>query len=366
MSSEPTSKLIRQIRAALASATPLIGIQTPDPAATFEAINAILPQKSPVVTWDICRGFKGVNTLGDKSLSAAGVDKPSEYTNPAEAFAIATKFAMDTVLFAYNLHNLLTDPSGFSIQVVQALWNLRDVNKTNGSCLIGFGPEFKLPIDLQQDIIIFDEPLPGDDERQSIIEEQVESAKDRLKGFAAPDADVIRAAVDATRGMSTFMVEQTVAMSLISRRLDVEQLRERTRKIISTQQGLNIFTGSESFATIGGCGNVKDYVGRLLRNSPPGAIIFIDEIEKALAGVSGDTSGVSQEMLGALLTWMQDDNVSGCIFIGPPGCAKSAIAKGAGKEGGIETIEFDISGMKGSLVGESGRNMRNAIKTVRA
>jgi hypothetical protein len=52
------------------------------------------------------------------------------------------------------------------------------------------------------------------------------------------------------------------------------------------------------------------------------------EIEKALAGSGGsDTSGVSQGMLGALLTFMQDEGATGCIFIGPPGAAKSAPSK---------------------------------------
>lgn len=83
-------------------------------------------------------------------------------------------------------------------------------------------------------------------------------------------------------------------------------------------------------------------------------------------GGSADTSGVSQSLLGTLLSWMQDKRVNGCIFVGPPGAAKSAVAKSAGNEAGAPTVEFDLGGMKKSLVGESEQNLRLALKTADA
>ena len=82
--------------------------------------------------------------------------------------------------------------------------------------------------------------------------------------------------------------------------------------------------------------------------TPPRAVVFVDEIEKALAGASGDTSGVSQSFLGTLLSFMQDQEAQGCLFLGPPGAAKSAVAKAAGTTAGIPTIAFDLSSMKAS------------------
>jgi SpoVK/Ycf46/Vps4 family AAA+-type ATPase len=71
-------------------------------------------------------------------------------------------------------------------------------------------------------------------------------------------------------------------------------------------------------------------------------------------------------MLGTMLTWMQDKQVTGMLLVGPPGAAKSAFAKSLGNTAGVPTIAFDFSGMKGSLVGESGRNLRQALKVVDA
>ena len=83
-----------------------------------------------------------------------------------------------------------------------------------------------------------------------------------------------------------------------------------------------------------------------------------------MAGAGSDTSGVATDMHGALLTWMQDHHANGSIFIGPPGAAKSVLAKAAGNAGGIPTIAFDLGAMKSSLVGESGARLRNSLKVI--
>jgi AAA+ superfamily predicted ATPase len=56
----------------------------------------------------------------------------------------------------------------------------------------------------------------------------------------------------------------------------------------------------------------------------------------------------------------------GMIFIGPAGCAKSAIAKACGNETKRPTICLDFSGLKGSYVGESEGNLRSALKVIDA
>ena len=92
----------------------------------------------------------------------------------------------------------------------------------------------------------------------------------------------------------------------------------------------------------------------------------IEEIEKAFAGTGTDLSGVKTEMTGTMLTWMQDREADGCIFIGPPDAAKSAIAKATENTAGIPTIAFDLAAMQSSLVGASGDRLRTALKIVDA
>jgi SpoVK/Ycf46/Vps4 family AAA+-type ATPase len=77
-------------------------------------------------------------------------------------------------------------------------------------------------------------------------------------------------------------------------------------------------------------------------------------------------SGVTQDQLGILLSYMQDQAAAGMIFVGPPGAAKSAVAKAAGNEAGIPTIQLDLGAAKGSLVGQSELQIRNALKVITA
>ncbi len=95
-------------------------------------------------------------------------------------------------------------------------------------------------------------------------------------------------------------------------------------------------------------------------------IVFVDEIEKAFAGSGTDTSGVKTEMTGTMLSWMQDRGADGVIFIGPPGAAKSAVAKAAGATASVPTVAFDLAAMQSSLVGGSGERLRAALQVVDA
>ena len=145
-------------------------------------------------------------------------------------------------------------------------------------------------------------------------------------------------------------------MSLSETGLDVLGLWDRKRQIIGQTPGLSVWRGGETFDAIGGVEEVKKYMRAITKGkNPPRVIVFIDEIEKAFAGMGTDTSGVKTEMTGTLLTWMQDNKARGVIFIGPPGAAKSVVAKAAGNDAGIPTVYFDLSAMQDSLVGKIGR-----------
>ena len=361
-------KLVRDFKAARRVSTPIIGVQTPDMAATIDTlVKAANGGANPpaCLTWDLVRGLLWVNENGAtelaRTLASKGIDAATT-GNPVEALTIAQSLPAGSILFFMNAQRVYQE-----LSVLQAIWNLRDTFKLNRRMLVLLGPALRMPPELEGDVIVLDEPLPSPDECSTLIVKQYENAD-----LKPPTKDVLDKATDAVMGLPQFAVEQITAMSLSKAKqgVDLDLLWDRKRTAIAQTPGLSVWQGGESYDAIGGCGNIKRFLDRLIAGrSAFNAVVFIDEIEKAMAGSSGpagDSSGTSQDQLMQLLTFMQDKRTPGMIFIGHPGVAKSQVAKATGNKAGVPTIQMDLGGMKASLVGQSEERIRQALKVVDA
>ena len=354
---------VETLKAALRVSTPLVAVRTPDPAGTVETVLGVLNGKgdeTPVLHWDVMRGLAGLNEAGKSEARRVldGGDPAITSVRPSDALTLAEKLGQDAILFFANGQRFFTDAV-----VAQGIWNLRDSFKAKG-CMLALlmASGSTLPPELAEDVFLMDEPLPSAEDLGRIVASTFSSA-----GLPEPDTEVSGKAIDAVIGLAAFPAEQALAMSVTKNGLDMAGLWERKRQIIEQTPGLGVWRGGETFDQIGGVENVKAFLRAVIAGAePPRVVVFIDEIEKHLAGTGTDLSGVKTEMTGALLTWMQDRRADGCIFIGPPGAAKSAVAKATGNTAGIPTIAFDLAGMQSSLVGASGDRLRTALKVVDA
>ncbi len=362
---------IEQFKAARKASVPLIGVRTPDPAATIESIVGTVnvnadgqPNGLVVMVWDLARGLQAATEQGKPVVMAISQgEEPGMLTNPVEMLNRAyKKMPEKSMLFLLNWHSGLTEPS-----FIQAVWNGRDQLKQSGATLVLLCPDVRLPIELAQDVMMLDEPLPTAEDLAEIVKETYTAAK-----LPEPEKSIVGKATDAIRGLMAFSAEQVCAVCLAKDKagkwnLDMDSLWETKRRTLEQTPGLGVWRGKERFSMIGGLVNIKNYAMAVLKGRRKiGVILFMDEIEKMVAGAQGDLSGTSQEMLGTFLSWMQDKNVIGILLVGVPGTGKSLLAKACGNEVGVLTITYDISAMKGSLVGESGLNMRMANKVVDA
>lgn len=352
------------------AAVPLLAIQTADPA---EIIKLALKEATvedgcyPVLSWDCIHGITALNETGLplEALLNNNMEPAVSTSNPVEALRSLERLKAETsadkaIVVALGLGDILSDPSA-GIPVRQALWNLRDALPQQGVLLVMTVPMgWRNP--MPDDIAVLVAPLPGKKDLENIAGMICSNAR-----VQEPSPKVCNQVSDALLGLSAFAAEQAIALSLSKQGINIDSLWVRKRQQISETPGLSVYAGRETFDDLGGLEQAKGLFRRLLQGKrKPGAIVFIDEGEKALAGSSSDTSGVAQDQLGCLLSYMQDQNASGAVFVGPPGAAKSALAKAIGNEGGIPTISFDLGGMKGSLVGESERRMRTALSVITA
>lgn len=373
-------EFIEQFKAALRVSTPLICIRTFDAKSTISAvIDALNGSKdtTPLLLWD---AIHGLVPIGDSEINQEGLNailggSPQLTTVPLpDMLRMAESPELsDAIVFLANAHlqwqvNGQPDPV-----VIQGIWNLRDVYKANGNALVLLAtPGSRLPAELVNDVLVLDEPLPTVEALQETVRNTFKFAKVENK----PDEKLITKATDALIGLPSFSAEQAAAMCLnidrtdpkkLTGKLGLSDLWERKRQIINQTPGLSVYSGKETLDDIGGVSAVKEFLRAFMEgNNPPKAILFIDEIEKAMAGSGTDMSGVKSELNGSLLSWTQDKEIEGMLFLGIPGVSKSAVSKGLGGTYGVPVVNFDIAGMQSGIIGSSGENLRGAQKTVDA
>src|SRR5687768_10203820 len=168
------------VKSARRVGTPLVAVRTADPASAItrvcECVNG--KQDPPaLLIWDFIGGLQGRNDAG-KSAVAKVLGENSPGIGPGDALAAAQRIAADAILFFLNPQRVWEQPD-----VVQGIWNLRDVFKAGGQMLVLVTPPgTTLPVELQNDVMVIDEPLPSMDDLARLVAATFESA-----GVEAPD-----------------------------------------------------------------------------------------------------------------------------------------------------------------------------------
>lgn len=369
---------------ARAVSTPMIAVRTFDPASTIKSIRKSLGKdvdKTPLLAWDSIHGLKSVNDGGQDNIgstaiatlmSAAGMGAEELATTVDLPIALGLlEFAGDQDILAF-VHNPQLAWSSDS-KIIQAIWNLRDGFKANGNMLVLLiGAGDLLPTELQQDILILDEPLPTRDELAKIVKETYAFAAQNPKYAACKNAatpEVIKVACDALIGLPAFPAEQATAMCLekSTGTLDVAQLWDRKRTIVSERPGLVFLQPKETLKDMYGNEGFAKFATSFMEGKyAPTVILRTDEIEKQFAGSGTDTSGSTGKQLGEFLSWIEDHKVVCSLLLGVPGSSKSWSSQCIAGHYKSPLIKFDLSAMEDKMVGEGGKNLRNAERTVEA
>jgi hypothetical protein len=266
-----------------------------------------------LATWDVDRGLE-VN--GQASLTAAA--------DPLAAIrALATLATPDgtALLVLRNFHRYLG-----SAEVVQALDTRLAAGRRDRTFVAILAPVIQLPVELERQFVVVEHDLPGPAQLAAIA-----------RGVATdpgelPEGDGLAAVLDAAAGLTRAEAENAFSLSLVrSGRLEPGVLWELKAQAMKTSGLLTVHRGGETFADLGGLGALKAFCARALRPGRP-------------AGV----------------------RPRGVLLLGVPGTGKSAFAKALGNETGRPTLVLDVGALMGSLVGETERRVREALRAVDA
>ena len=284
---------------------PALYVETNEP---LRAIGTIKADGWETHSWDCLRGITEPST--SKALE--------DVLDPLSALKwLGSKH--DTVLIVQNFHHFIS-----SVEIIQEIQNSIPIWKASGCCLVMVGPPVQLPYEISSFFTMLDFQLPTHVDLCLIQQELAESV----------GAEVDEEAVDAALGLTEFESETAFALSLVVKKQFCPEVITQQKMQMIRRSGLMEFWPPVSIDQVGGLDPFKKY----LMNR-----------KKAF-----ETGNVHLPKPKALL------------LVGIPGTGKSLSCKAAASILGWPLIRLDISALKGSLVGESERNIRLATSTIDA
>lgn len=308
-----------------------------------------------IAAWDLATGMRGDKSecQGDPLGPVHGLAKLGSGLHNE-----------NTLLLLYNYHRFLDNP-----MVVQNLFNRVVQSKTEYRHVVILSPIIHLPPELEKVFVVIEHQLPDRKQLEEIAK------------LTDADSEVTPAILDAASGLTRAEAEGAFALAAVrAGSIRSEEIWEIKAGTLKKANLLTLSQDKMTFADLGGLDALKDFCKRAL-SSPstkarakgvlllglPGTgktafakalgnetkrptllldlgrlkgglvgqseqqirsalkiadamqpcILFVDEIEKALAGATGYSgdSGVSQDQFGYLLQWM-NDHVSDVFFIG--------------------------------------------------
>lgn len=359
--------------------TPIIAIETADPAATIvqclKTLNGAA-EKLPILRWDIMRGLTAENKPGAAYIERLLQDDPTlkaQLTNPSTALEVINNKPPKQededrggIVFFCNAHLCWEQNKEPNLSVIQGIWNLRDNFKTIGASLVLLGPVIKVPSELSQDIVTITEDAPGPGEIDAKVRSLCDDAGLDLKKVDMPKT------VDALLGyLSLYAVEQSASIAIThtgkAEAPDINKLWELKVQNLKQCAGLEVSLPTIGFEAMEGNDGVKAIIRRhLAGREKPRAILWLDEIEKMIAGGTSDLSGTTQAVLEQFLFWTAARRAKGFMLLGIPGAGKSLTCQTTAGEAKCPLLRASLSTVKGSLVGQSEANMKTLLKSVDA
>jgi hypothetical protein len=318
-----------------------------------------------LAAWDIAQGLRFPNAT-DTTATVVGTGDPLAVLRALPTLADRDGTAL---LMLHHFHKFLGNP-----EVVQTAFAQLVAGKQQRTFLVVLAPVVQIPVELEKLFVVLDHALPDRAQLERIARELTSDSPEDL-----PTGDDLQRVLDAAAGLTRYEAEGAFALSLTRHNtLRPESVWELKAQTLKKNILLTLHRGRERFDDLGGLAQLKDFCRRALRPgrpvqprgilllSPPGCgksafckalgnelqrptllldlgalygslvgategnirqalriadamapcVLFVDELEKALAGVGGSgDSGVATRLFGALLTWLSD-HTADVFFVG--------------------------------------------------
>jgi hypothetical protein len=332
-------------------------VQSSEPDEAEREIAVLARQREwTLATWDVANGLRFPNTPPSPNTDL-GAGDPLAVLRALPSLASS---AGTTLILLHNFHRFWGNP-----EVIQTAFTQLVAGKQQRAFLVVLAPVVQIPVELEKLFVVIEHSLPDRQQLERIARELTADQPEDM-----PQGEDLQRVLDAAAGLTRYESEGAFALSLTRHNaLRPESIWEMKAQALKKNNLLTLHRGGERFDDLGGLASLKDFCRRALRPGRPvrprgilllgvpgtgksafakalgnetgrptllldvgalyGSLVgateqnvrqalrvidamapcvaFIDEIEKALAGVGGSgDSGVATRLFGTLLTYLSD------------------------------------------------------------
>lgn len=290
---------------------PALWIQTHEEQRAISSIEKEIKQGYHVYSWDLVDGLYDHQTGQRRQMP-----------DPLKPLQTILSLPESSIIFLKDFHRFIQ-----GVEVVRTIKNLIPVLKATDKHIIVVSPVVDIPIELEKDFTYKDFSLPDVQELMNVAHRIVEENKLNIP--------IDEKAIAAGKGLTLHEAENAMALSLVKEKVYSKKILEQEKLQAVKKSGLMELQNPEPIENLGG----MDYLKQYLKNRKAG---FYDNKLPPYA------------------------KPHGIILVGPPGTGKSLSAKVCASIFDIPLLRLDISSLKGSLVGESEKNMNQALQLIRS
>jgi len=313
----------RDLESLLASRFPLVAIETNEEVRARELLARIARGKNwPLVSWSVSEGLESANLAG-------GVT--AQTNEPTAALRQIQQAGPAGVYVLLDFHPYLDQPVNARLLKEIAL-DHEKIART----LVLVGLEVKLPPDLDKLAVRFRLSLPGADDLKTIIREEVKAWQasrggQEVKGERSAFDQLIRHLSGLTESDVRRLVRQALEDGLLDAS-DVERLIARKHEMLGRDSVLTFEIDTARFSEVAGLATLKHW------------------LERRREAFLGDAAALGVDV------------PKGIMLLGVQGCGKSLAAKAVAGTWGTPLMRLDFGALYNKFLGETERNLREALK----
>jgi AAA+ superfamily predicted ATPase len=318
----------RDLESLLASRFPLVAIETNEEVRARALLSRIARSKNwPLLSWSVSEGLQSTDHV--RALTA-------QTSEPTAALRQIQRAGPPGLYVLLDFHPYLDQPVNARLLKEIAL-DYEKIART----LVLVGLEVPLPPDLDKLAVRFRLSLPGADELKTIIREEVKAwqqasrSGQQVKGERSAFDQLIRHLSGLTESDVRRLVRQALEDGLLDAS-DVERLIARKHEMLGRDSVLSFEIDTARFSEVAGLATLKHW------------------LERRREAFLGDAAALGVDV------------PKGIMLLGVQGCGKSLAAKAVAGTWGTPLMRLDFGALYNKFLGETERNLRDALKVADA